>query len=303
MGQAMLASMKKPGHIPPLQRVAVIQLANAGMDIKTPTDTPAARVLTITPTFRRAFQYGLTLQSKTPDIGQILFWPCGWWTLIPSEVMPTTKEEGEERLNELLKNHAEEQTRKASEFKERVDAFEDGDRDAEIKELISINDTRKTLDLYEELATYEGEGKQTALIKSESDQEYVVVSFITSNVTDFQGDAAVMIHGAFETKSEAQEFVAESASAFDYDMIVAKSGAWLFPELLYTKEGIEEIETTYHDTKLDGLMKYHKMEQKISAASSPSDITVIDSTIEDVIDGVEFDFVNQNESRGAIETK
>lgn len=217
--------------------------------------------------------------------------------------MPTTSEEGEERLNELLKNHAENQMRKASEFKERVDTFKDGDRDAEIRELISINEARKTLDEYEDSATYEGEEKQTALIKSASDQEYVVVSFITSNVTDFKGDAAVMIHGAFGTKTEAQDFVAEAASAFDYDMLVAKSGAWLFPEMLYTREGVEEVETTYHDTKLDGFMKHHKLEKKISAASCPSDITVVDSTIENVIEGVDFDFVKKDEFRGAIESK
>ena len=96
--------------------------------------------------------------------------------------------------------------------------------------------------------------KTSAPLKLPSPQKFVVVTFLRdkNELPEF----AFVVHAAFDTLEQADEWVRGTASAeiVDFDMHVVSTGEWLFPQTMDDSLIREE----YRNDELDKVIKTHK---------------------------------------------
>ena len=141
------------------------------------------------------------------------------------------------------------------------------------------------------------------------EQRFVALSFIETldedtKARDPYGNAAVCIHGLFETETKANEFVDENLSAIrdDCDVIIACTGQWLYPDAYYSNDSI--MTTRYRDAKLNEIIS-NKRNEFISAAMKGSTASILEDTMAavdtDANFGIGSDFINFREVSGGVE--
>lgn len=218
------------------------------------------------------------MREADPMMGSVYFWPLGHYTLIPFESIPSSVEEGESRLASVLESAKAEFDNKAAAFKNRREAFDEGDRVAEVKELLKSVKERSSVDdvaMEDAKVRLKTDRKVTSrTTEVEAGQMYSVVSFAhhvnaDSGKVMYEGDAAFILHGVFATQEQADAFVSDAAKMHKHvDIVVAQTGVWLNPVLLSTTEAMHELPRAYHESKLDSIMKFHRTEQKMAETAA-----------------------------------
>lgn len=317
--QNVMDKYPHPPHANPEHRVIAIQFAHADLPIKTATKMPAVRLVGAFPTYRRGLKRLKNIAEAVPKIGTVCFWLNSHFTLIPKTV-PKDEVEGEERLAALMAAHEERYENGLKAFHERVsksktEAEAEAEADAagalESKETESTSATEPaTVSETESAAVKHGTGfaktpesaddpDEDLLDEVPRDQSVAVVSFIESYAEDGMrdpfGDAAVAVWGLFESADLAHSYIEANHSRMrsDVDLIVVKTGVWLFPHNYFTNEDVL-FDRRFRDSRLNSIMSKKQMEHAAALRRHMSSFTG-DGTIGDAVSGISTDFLNFRE--------
>lgn len=243
----------------------------------------------------------MKLKEKAPELGHVYFWPLGQFSLISAGEQPADMDEAVKRLNVILESAATDVLTREKAFEKRKTEFDPDDEESVAREMAMMKDTlesRPSVDDaplgFESMTVSAVNAAVLGHVKNE--HKYTVLSFVNTidaetGATDFTMDSGVAVWGAFESEESANAYVKKASSKIrsDVDVIVAKTGVWLYPSTLETKEVHDMLPRMYRNDKLNDIMQAHEEGQAAAAAAIEAGATVTEIDMVPTSAAAEFD--------------